>query len=160
MWTKFSRSCWLKGFSHYFVGQNWADDLEDDALKGLLPAFIRNSVLSKKPASGSLLGPHKNMGTVSMTVQLVSLSRAGTAHLCPEVTLQEEANEAFTLPCTVSGKQILEHDLATSCRAPGMTDAHSLPGNRLNGPPCPIPPRPIPPPPWSFGCFPCIPQSH
>ncbi|XP_029852150.1 E3 ubiquitin-protein ligase TRAIP isoform X2 [Aquila chrysaetos chrysaetos] len=46
--------------------ENWADDLEDDALKGLLPAFIRNSVLSKKPASGSLLGPHKNMGTVRM----------------------------------------------------------------------------------------------
>ncbi|NWI50012.1 TRAIP ligase, partial [Calyptomena viridis] len=44
--------------------ENWADDLEDDALKGLLPAFIRNSVLSKKPSSGSLLGPHKNMGTV------------------------------------------------------------------------------------------------
>ncbi|NWX45638.1 TRAIP ligase, partial [Steatornis caripensis] len=46
--------------------ENWADDLEDDALKGLLPAFIRNSVLSKKPSSGSLLGPHTNMGTVRM----------------------------------------------------------------------------------------------
>ncbi|NXT34406.1 TRAIP ligase, partial [Pelecanoides urinatrix] len=46
--------------------ENWADDLEDDALKGLLPAFIRNSVFSKKPSSGSLLGPHKNMGTVRM----------------------------------------------------------------------------------------------
>ncbi|NXC73915.1 TRAIP ligase, partial [Anhinga anhinga] len=46
--------------------ENWADDLEDDALKGLLPACIRNSVLSKKPSSGSLLGPHKNMGTVRM----------------------------------------------------------------------------------------------
>ncbi|NXU84826.1 TRAIP ligase, partial [Xiphorhynchus elegans] len=44
--------------------ENWADDLEDDALKGLLPAFIRNSVLSKKPSSGSLLGPHKNVGIV------------------------------------------------------------------------------------------------
>ncbi|NXT19958.1 TRAIP ligase, partial [Syrrhaptes paradoxus] len=44
--------------------ENWADDLEDDALKGLLPAFIRNSVFSKKPSSGSLLGPHKNVGTV------------------------------------------------------------------------------------------------
>lgn len=104
MWTKFSRSCWLKGFSHYFVGQNCTDDLEDDALKGLLPAFIRNSVLSKKPSSGSLLGSHKNMGTVSMTVQLVSLLRAGTTHLCPEVTLQEEANQASTLPHTVCRK--------------------------------------------------------
>uniref|UniRef100_A0A663MH07 TRAF interacting protein n=1 Tax=Athene cunicularia TaxID=194338 RepID=A0A663MH07_ATHCN len=46
--------------------ENWADDLEDDALKGLLPAFIRNSVLSKKPSLGSLLGPHKNVGTVRM----------------------------------------------------------------------------------------------
>ncbi|NXG02350.1 TRAIP ligase, partial [Sakesphorus luctuosus] len=44
--------------------ENWADDLEDDVLKGLLPAFIRNSVLSKKPSSGSLLGSHKNMGLV------------------------------------------------------------------------------------------------
>ncbi|NWV75683.1 TRAIP ligase, partial [Dasyornis broadbenti] len=44
--------------------ENWTDDLEDDALKGLLPAFIRNSVRSKKPSSGSLLGHHKNMGTV------------------------------------------------------------------------------------------------
>ncbi|NWR37988.1 TRAIP ligase, partial [Tachuris rubrigastra] len=44
--------------------ENWADDMEDDALKGLLPAFIRNSVLSKKPSLGSLLGPHKNMGIV------------------------------------------------------------------------------------------------
>ncbi|NXK25659.1 TRAIP ligase, partial [Arenaria interpres] len=46
--------------------ENWADDLEDDALKGLLPGFIRSSVLSKKPSSGSLLGPHKNTGTVRM----------------------------------------------------------------------------------------------
>ncbi|NXX18065.1 TRAIP ligase, partial [Podargus strigoides] len=46
--------------------ENWADDMEDDALKGLLPAFIRNSVLSKKPSSGSLLGLHKNVGTVRM----------------------------------------------------------------------------------------------
>ncbi|KAM9374689.1 E3 ubiquitin-protein ligase TRAIP [Phaethornis superciliosus] len=46
--------------------ENWPDDLEDDALKGLLPAFIRNSVLSKKPSSGSLLGAHKNMGAVRM----------------------------------------------------------------------------------------------
>ncbi|NXU15208.1 TRAIP ligase, partial [Pardalotus punctatus] len=44
--------------------ENWTDDLEDDALKGLLPAFIRNSVRSKKPSSGSLLGRHKNMGAV------------------------------------------------------------------------------------------------
>ncbi|NXM96452.1 TRAIP ligase, partial [Sylvia borin] len=44
--------------------ENGADDLEDDALKGLLPAFIRNSVLSKKPSSGGLLGSHKNMGAV------------------------------------------------------------------------------------------------
>ncbi|NXG53199.1 TRAIP ligase, partial [Psilopogon haemacephalus] len=46
--------------------ENWADDLEDDALKGLLPAFVRNSVLSKKSSLGSFLGPHKNMGTVRM----------------------------------------------------------------------------------------------
>ncbi|NXD63401.1 TRAIP ligase, partial [Eolophus roseicapillus] len=46
--------------------ENWADDPEDDDLKGLLPAFIRNSVLSKKPSSGSLLGPHRNVGTVRM----------------------------------------------------------------------------------------------
>ncbi|NXH44449.1 TRAIP ligase, partial [Dicaeum eximium] len=44
--------------------ENGADDLEDDALKGLLPAFIRNSFLSKKPSSGGLLGSHKNMGSV------------------------------------------------------------------------------------------------
>ncbi|XP_062441631.1 E3 ubiquitin-protein ligase TRAIP [Rhea pennata] len=44
--------------------ENLADDLEDEALKGLLPAFIRNSVLSKKPSSGSLLGPPKHVGTV------------------------------------------------------------------------------------------------
>lgn len=86
------------------MGQNWADDLEADALKGLLPTYIRNSVLAKKPSSGSLLGPHKNTGTVSMTVQLVSLLRAGTAHLCPEVTLQDKANEAFTFPHTACGK--------------------------------------------------------
>ncbi|NWY21029.1 TRAIP ligase, partial [Aphelocoma coerulescens] len=46
--------------------ENRADDLEDDALKGLLPAYIRNSVLSKKPSLGSLWGPHKNMGSVRM----------------------------------------------------------------------------------------------
>ncbi|XP_063204001.1 E3 ubiquitin-protein ligase TRAIP isoform X2 [Chroicocephalus ridibundus] len=46
--------------------ENWADDLEADALKGLLPTYIRNSVLAKKPSSGSLLGPHKNTGTVRM----------------------------------------------------------------------------------------------
>ncbi|XP_054243477.1 E3 ubiquitin-protein ligase TRAIP [Indicator indicator] len=46
--------------------ENWADDLEDDTFKGLLPAFIRNSLLSKKPSSGSFLGSHKNTGTVRM----------------------------------------------------------------------------------------------
>ncbi|XP_027742233.1 E3 ubiquitin-protein ligase TRAIP isoform X2 [Empidonax traillii] len=44
--------------------ENWADDVEDDALKGLMPTFIRNSVLCKKPPLGSLLGPHKNRGMV------------------------------------------------------------------------------------------------
>lgn len=79
MWIPFGRLCWLKGFSRYFVGQNGADDLEDDALKGLLPAFIRNAVLSKKPSSGGLLGSHRNTGSVSMIVQLGSVPRAGTA---------------------------------------------------------------------------------
>ncbi|NXF87856.1 TRAIP ligase, partial [Eubucco bourcierii] len=46
--------------------ENCADDLEDDALKGLLPAFIRNSVLSKKPSLDNFLGSHKNTGTVRM----------------------------------------------------------------------------------------------
>ncbi|NXQ19556.1 TRAIP ligase, partial [Peucedramus taeniatus] len=46
--------------------ENGADDLEDDALKGLLPAFIRNSFLSKKPSSGGLLNSHRNMGSVRM----------------------------------------------------------------------------------------------
>uniref|UniRef100_A0A8C4XJP6 TRAF interacting protein n=1 Tax=Falco tinnunculus TaxID=100819 RepID=A0A8C4XJP6_FALTI len=44
--------------------ENWEDDLEDDTFKGLLPAFIRNSIPSKKPSLGSLLGSHENMGTV------------------------------------------------------------------------------------------------
>ncbi|NXS77823.1 TRAIP ligase, partial [Erpornis zantholeuca] len=44
--------------------ENRADDMEDEALKGLLPAFIRNSVLSKKPSLGNLQGPHNNMGCV------------------------------------------------------------------------------------------------
>uniref|UniRef100_U3I6F1 TRAF interacting protein n=1 Tax=Anas platyrhynchos platyrhynchos TaxID=8840 RepID=U3I6F1_ANAPP len=35
-------------------------------LKGLLPAFIRNSVHSKKLTPGGLLGSHKNTGTVRM----------------------------------------------------------------------------------------------
>jgi len=42
--------------------------LEDETLKGFLPAFIRNSVFSKKPVSGSLLGPHRNVGKVSSAV--------------------------------------------------------------------------------------------
>lgn len=42
------------------------DDPDDDLLKGLLPAFIRNSVLSRKPSGSSSLGLHKNIGTVSM----------------------------------------------------------------------------------------------
>ncbi|XP_052535296.1 E3 ubiquitin-protein ligase TRAIP isoform X2 [Tympanuchus pallidicinctus] len=46
--------------------ENWGDDLEDETLKGFLPAFIRNSVFSKKPVSGSLLRPHTNMGKVRM----------------------------------------------------------------------------------------------
>ncbi|NXH99456.1 TRAIP ligase, partial [Pachycephala philippinensis] len=44
--------------------ENRADALEDAALKGLLPPFIKNSLLSKKPSSGSLRGPHSNMGCV------------------------------------------------------------------------------------------------
>ncbi|KGL72881.1 TRAF-interacting protein, partial [Tinamus guttatus] len=46
------------------TAEDWAEDLEDEALRGLLPAFIRNSVLSKKPFSGSLLGPPKHAGAV------------------------------------------------------------------------------------------------
>ncbi|XP_067417366.1 E3 ubiquitin-protein ligase TRAIP isoform X2 [Emydura macquarii macquarii] len=44
--------------------ENWAG--EDDPLEELLPAFIRNSILSRKPAVGSLMGPHKNTGVVRM----------------------------------------------------------------------------------------------
>uniref|UniRef100_A0A8D0G8H5 TRAF interacting protein n=1 Tax=Sphenodon punctatus TaxID=8508 RepID=A0A8D0G8H5_SPHPU len=46
--------------------ENWAGDSEDDHLGDYLPAFIRNSVLSKKPPVGSLLGSHKNIGIVRM----------------------------------------------------------------------------------------------
>ncbi|XP_072203113.1 E3 ubiquitin-protein ligase TRAIP isoform X2 [Excalfactoria chinensis] len=56
----------VEGSSHYTAGQNWGDDLEDKTIKGFLPGFIRNSVFSKKPMSGSLLGPHRNVGKVRM----------------------------------------------------------------------------------------------
>uniref|UniRef100_A0A663EUV0 TRAF interacting protein n=1 Tax=Aquila chrysaetos chrysaetos TaxID=223781 RepID=A0A663EUV0_AQUCH len=86
--------------------ENWADDLEDDALKGLLPAFIRNSVLSKKPASGSLLGPHKNMGTVRMGydglggrtkfIQPVSFP---AAHMAVVISIARLRSCGTLLPC-------------------------------------------------------------
>ncbi|NXE63766.1 TRAIP ligase, partial [Calcarius ornatus] len=44
--------------------ENGADDLEDDALKGLLPAFLRNSFKKKKPSSGGLLGSHRKKKSV------------------------------------------------------------------------------------------------
>ncbi|XP_029768519.1 E3 ubiquitin-protein ligase TRAIP isoform X2 [Terrapene carolina triunguis] len=46
--------------------ENWAGEPEDDPLEEFFPAFIRNSVLSRKPPVGSLLGPHKNTGAVRM----------------------------------------------------------------------------------------------
>lgn len=49
-----------------FLGQNCVGEPEDDLLEEFFPAFIRNSVLSRKPPMGSLLGPHKNTGAVSM----------------------------------------------------------------------------------------------
>uniref|UniRef100_A0A8C3F3Q2 TRAF interacting protein n=1 Tax=Chrysemys picta bellii TaxID=8478 RepID=A0A8C3F3Q2_CHRPI len=49
-----------------FLGQNWAGEQEDDPLEEFFPAFIRNSVLSRKPPVSSLLGPHKNTGAVRM----------------------------------------------------------------------------------------------
>uniref|UniRef100_A0A8C2YAN0 TRAF interacting protein n=1 Tax=Coturnix japonica TaxID=93934 RepID=A0A8C2YAN0_COTJA len=48
------------------TAENCGDDLEDKALKGFMPGFIRNSAFSKKPMSGSLLGPHRNVGKVRM----------------------------------------------------------------------------------------------
>uniref|UniRef100_A0A8C8S1Y1 TRAF interacting protein n=1 Tax=Pelusios castaneus TaxID=367368 RepID=A0A8C8S1Y1_9SAUR len=46
--------------------ENWAGELEADPIDELLPALTRNSVLSRKPAVGSLMGPHKNTGVVRM----------------------------------------------------------------------------------------------
>ncbi|XP_050814657.1 E3 ubiquitin-protein ligase TRAIP isoform X2 [Gopherus flavomarginatus] len=46
--------------------ENWAGEPEEDSLEEFFPAFIRNSVLSRKPPVGSLLGPHKNSGAVRM----------------------------------------------------------------------------------------------
>ncbi|XP_065407512.1 E3 ubiquitin-protein ligase TRAIP isoform X7 [Chrysemys picta bellii] len=46
--------------------ENWAGEQEDDPLEEFFPAFIRNSVLSRKPPVSSLLGPHKNTGAVRM----------------------------------------------------------------------------------------------
>uniref|UniRef100_A0A8C4Y3A4 TRAF interacting protein n=1 Tax=Gopherus evgoodei TaxID=1825980 RepID=A0A8C4Y3A4_9SAUR len=46
--------------------ENWAGEPEEDPLEEFFPAFIRNSVLSRKPPVGSLLGPHKNSGAVRM----------------------------------------------------------------------------------------------
>ncbi|XP_044881340.1 E3 ubiquitin-protein ligase TRAIP isoform X3 [Mauremys mutica] len=46
--------------------ENWASEPEEDPLEEFFPAFIRNSVLSRKPPVGSLLGPHKNSGAVRM----------------------------------------------------------------------------------------------
>ncbi|XP_074861179.1 E3 ubiquitin-protein ligase TRAIP isoform X2 [Carettochelys insculpta] len=46
--------------------ENWAGELEDDPLEELFPAFLKNSVLSRKPPIGSLMAPPKNTGTVRM----------------------------------------------------------------------------------------------
>ncbi|XP_032638953.1 E3 ubiquitin-protein ligase TRAIP isoform X1 [Chelonoidis abingdonii] len=46
--------------------ENGAGEPEEDPLEEFFPAFIRNSVLSRKPPVGSLLGPHKNSGAVRM----------------------------------------------------------------------------------------------
>nr|XP_013056314.2 E3 ubiquitin-protein ligase TRAIP [Anser cygnoides] len=75
--------------------ENWADDLEDETLKGLLPAFIRNSVLSKKPTPGSLLGPHKNTGAVRM----------GYDGLGGRTKFIQPTNPAELRPCAVKSKK-------------------------------------------------------
>ncbi|XP_066472456.1 E3 ubiquitin-protein ligase TRAIP isoform X2 [Tiliqua scincoides] len=44
--------------------ENSSCDTEDEHLEDLLPAFIRNSVLSKRPPMNSMLAPHRNTGIV------------------------------------------------------------------------------------------------
>nr|XP_014434741.1 E3 ubiquitin-protein ligase TRAIP [Pelodiscus sinensis] len=44
--------------------ENWASEPEDDPREELFPAFIRNSVLSRKLPMGSLMGPRTNTGTL------------------------------------------------------------------------------------------------
>ncbi|POI30564.1 hypothetical protein CIB84_005687 [Bambusicola thoracicus] len=78
--------------------ENWGDDLEDETLKGFLPAFIRNSVFSKKPVSGSLLGPHRNVGKVSSAVGGAAL--LGHSH---ELQMQEEILLSI---CNAGGQQL------------------------------------------------------
>ncbi|NXA04975.1 TRAIP ligase, partial [Sapayoa aenigma] len=84
--------------------ENWADDLEDDALKGLLPTFIRNSVLSKKPSLGSLLGPHKNMGTV----------RTGYDGMGGRTKFIEPTNLAELRPLAVRSKKKVSRPVSAS----------------------------------------------
>ncbi|NWV04345.1 TRAIP ligase, partial [Ptilonorhynchus violaceus] len=93
--------------------ENWADDLEDDALKGLLPAFIRNSVLSKKPSLGSLLGPHKNMGAV----------RTGYDGMGGRTKYIQPTNLAEIRPLTVRSKKKVSR---TASAAPSASSSSSI----------------------------------
>ncbi|NWU99179.1 TRAIP ligase, partial [Upupa epops] len=92
------------------------DDLEDDALKGLLPAFIRNSVLSKKPFLGSSLGPHKNTGTV----------RTGYDGLGGRTKFIEPTNLAEIRPLTVRiKKKVSRIASAASSRSSSTTSSQA-----------------------------------
>ncbi|NWZ68654.1 TRAIP ligase, partial [Acrocephalus arundinaceus] len=84
--------------------ENGADDLEDDALKGLLPAFIRNSVLSKKPYSGGLLSSHKNMGSV----------RTGYDGMGGRTKFIEPTNLAEIRPLSVRSKRKVSRPASTA----------------------------------------------
>ncbi|XP_077642202.1 E3 ubiquitin-protein ligase TRAIP isoform X1 [Lonchura striata] len=75
--------------------ENGADDLEDDALKGLLPAFIKNSFLSKKPSSGGLLGSHRSTGSV----------RTGYDGMGGRTKFIEPTNLSEIRPLSVRGKK-------------------------------------------------------
>ncbi|NXR40115.1 TRAIP ligase, partial [Zosterops hypoxanthus] len=86
------------------AAENGADDLEDDALKGLLPAFIRNSVLSKKPSLGGLPGSHKNMGVVRM----------GYDGMGGRTKFIEPTNMAEIRPLLVKGKKKVSRPASAS----------------------------------------------
>lgn len=90
--------------------QSCSADTDDEHLEDLLPAFIRNSVMSKRPPASNMLVPQRNTGIVSTSGMCIRVLQCGVFLLNLPTSSQQNPVPGHAFSCL--RLQILQNQYA------------------------------------------------